>query len=425
MCELLVGLDNVTVTSVVRNFFTGRLRIEIESSTPPPACQGCGERRRLKDHNTVELVDLPAFGQPSILAWRKRRWKGCCGSQSMTEVDEQVAAAGQVMTARAGRWATVQVGRYRRSVASVAAELGCEWHTVNRAVISWGEALLNEDTGRVGRVTAVGLDETLFVRRGRWKRRSWATSIVDVDCGQLIDIVPGRTATAVIGWFDSQPVDWVQHITHGVLDLSGPYRKVFNDALDWVDQIADPFHVIRAANQRVDECRRRVQNDSLGHRGRKDDPLYRIRRLLTNAAENLDTAATKRLRARLAVGDPHGEVQWAWEAKEAIRDLYQITDHTTAVETIDHLAELMTDSVFPPEVNRLGQMLRQWRVQITNWHQRRLSNGPTEGANNMIKLAKRIGFGFRSFTNYRIRALLYAGRPNWNLLNTIQPAQNR
>ena len=68
MCELLVGLDRVAVCSVVRHHFTGQLRVEIESSTPPPACRRCGERRRLKDHNTVELVDLPAFGQPSVLA---------------------------------------------------------------------------------------------------------------------------------------------------------------------------------------------------------------------------------------------------------------------------------------------------------------------------------------------------------------------
>ncbi|MCP3913834.1 MAG: transposase, partial [Actinomycetia bacterium] len=41
------------------------------------------------------------------------------------------------------------------------------------------------------------------------------------------------------------------------------------------------------------------------------------------------------------------------------------------------------------------------------------------------KLAKRIGFGFRNFRNYRIRALLYAGRPNWNLLDQLLPAQIR
>ena len=42
-------------------------------------------------------------------------------------------------------------------------------------------------------------------------------------------------------------------------------------------------------------------------------------------------------------------------------------------------------------------------------------------ANNLIKRIKRIGFGFRRFRNYRVRALLYAGKPNWDLLPTITP----
>jgi hypothetical protein len=43
------------------------------------------------------------------------------------------------------------------------------------------------------------------------------------------------------------------------------------------------------------------------------------------------------------------------------------------------------------------------------------------GLNNLIKRIKRVGFGFRRFRNYRVRALLYAGRPNWDLLATITP----
>jgi len=30
-----------------------------------------------------------------------------------------------------------------------------------------------------------------------------------------------------------------------------------------------------------------------------------------------------------------------------------------------------------------------------------------------------IGFGFRNFESYRIRVLLYAGRPNWRVLGSI------
>ena len=42
--------------------------------------------------------------------------------------------------------------------------------------------------------------------------------------------------------------------------------------------------------------------------------------------------------------------------------------------------------------------------------------GPTEAMNNLIKRVKRVAFGFTSFRTYRIRALLYAGKPDWSLL---------
>ena len=50
------------------------------------------------------------------------------------------------------------------------------------------------------------------------------------------------------------------------------------------------------------------------------------------------------------------------------------------------------------------------------------SNGPTEAMNNLIKRVKRGAFGFSDFASYRVRALLYAGRPDWSLLQSITPA---
>ena len=59
--------------------------------------------------------------------------------------------------------------------------------------------------------------------------------------------------------------------------------------------------------------------------------------------------------------------------------------------------------------------------QITAWHRGRVTNGRTEAVNNLIKRVKRIAFGFRRFRNYRIRALLYTGKPKWDLLATVTP----
>ena len=72
--------------------------------------------------------------------------------------------------------------------------------------------------------------------------------------------------------------------------MSGPYRVAYDRVLPHARQVADPFHVVRLANRSVDLVRRRVQNETLGHRGRKADPLYRKRRLLTMTQERFDAA---------------------------------------------------------------------------------------------------------------------------------------
>lgn len=155
--------------------------------------------------------------------------------------------------------------------------------------------------------------------------------------------------------------------------------------------------------------------------GRKDDPLYRCRRLLTRAHERLDGNANNKLVGLLDAGDPRGEVRSAWHAKEVVCSIYEHHDPDLALEFVDQLGRDLQDESCPPEVRQLGRTLLRWKHQIAAWHRGHVSNGPTEAANNLIKRVKRAGFGFTNFANYRIRAPLYAGRPNWTLLATVTP----
>ena len=191
----------------------------------------------------------------------------------------------------------------------IAAELGCSWHRVNASVLCWGSALLAADTGRISDVFALGLDETLMGRRGRFGAKARSTSIVDVGRGQLLDIVPGRTADGPARWLMGRPAAWREQIRWAVLDLSGPYRAAFDTAVPDAAQAADPFHVVGLGNTALDEVRRRVQNQTLGHRGHKHDPLYRARKLLVSASENITDHGRVRLRGLLDAGDPYGEVR--------------------------------------------------------------------------------------------------------------------
>jgi transposase len=180
------------------------------------------------------------------------------------------------------------------------------------AVIAYGTPLV-EDRARIGSVTALGLDETQFMRCGPFRQRSWVTSIVDVTrLAQLLDVVEGRTAKAPSAWIDKRPRAWREGIAFATLDLSGPYRKTFNDSVPDAVQVADPFHVIKLANTKLDAVRRRVQQETRGHRGHRDDALYRGRRLLTKGHERLDAKGEAKLLGFLEAGDPKGEVRMAW-----------------------------------------------------------------------------------------------------------------
>jgi len=130
-------------------------------------------------------------------------------------------------------------------------------------LVAYAQVLV-DDPDRFGDVTALGLDETLRCRIRSWRRQRWTTQIVDVGAIPLLDVVEGRTAHGPIAWLVERPEVWRDRVEWATLDRSGPYRKVFDTMLPHATQVADPFHLIRLANQQLDECRRRVDNETVG-----------------------------------------------------------------------------------------------------------------------------------------------------------------
>ncbi len=167
MCELLVGLPDVNVLAVC-DMAGSPLEVTIETRGLRPSCNDCGQAAVVKDRREVRLVDLPSFGRPTRLCWRKYRWQ-CpnigCPTGSWTEHAPAIGWPRLGMTDRAGRWVTEQVGRSGRTVNEVAVELGTDWHTVNDTVAAFGKPLI--DGADPGFRSVVGCQAA---RSLRWSR---------------------------------------------------------------------------------------------------------------------------------------------------------------------------------------------------------------------------------------------------------------
>lgn len=412
LAEALLGLEGFRVLDVVET--DAEVVISVETTMDIAGCSACGVRAEAQDRVRVEIRDLPCFGRPTRLAWMKRRWRcrqGDCERKTWSEEAPHLAAR-RVITLRAGAEATRQVGELARPVAEVARELGVCWWTVMDAVVRHGTPLV-DDPSRVGPTTrALGVDETSFLSATPDHHTVYVTGLVDLDARIVIDMVEGNAAADLRQWTADQPGSWLAGVEVVATDLAESYRAGLSPHLDGAVRVADPFHVVRVANRTLDKVRRRVQNETLGHRGHKADPLYRIRKLLLSGSERLDERGRGRMLLGLRLGDPGDETLGAWLAKESVRDIY-LTDDPAEAELLvaKAIAGCAADEV--PEVVALGRTLARWRTEIVNHHRTGASNGPTESLNLCVKAVKRAGRGFASFEHYRLRVLLHAGGVSW------------
>jgi transposase len=411
--DALLDVPGVHITSVTEAA-SGPV-VHVETDQTLAGCPACGVVAIGHGRRRTPLRDIPCFGRPVRLIWAKRLWR-CPDEHCPTTVfSEEHALAGKrvVLTNRAIRWAVDALERYDTSVSALAHQLGVSWRALWKGVEAEATRRLARPE-RLAGIDALGVDEHVWTHTGL-PGTGMVTGIVDHTLdkdgkvhAKLLDLVPGRSGKAYASWLKERGPAFASGIRTATLDPFRGYANAIRDELPEAITVVDAFHIVRLGAAMLDEVRRRVQQDTLGHRGRKGDPLYGIRRTLQTGAEYLTEKQVARLENKLESGDPNHEVTIAWHCYQKLRAVY----HATAERGRALVGEILDG--FPscpiPEVARLGRSLRIWKAAILAYFDTKgASNGPTEAVNGVIETTRRIARGFRNFANYRIRNLLAAG----------------
>ena len=112
-------------------------------------CRSCGVIAHSHGRRDVRLIDVPCFGRPVRLVWRKRTWRCAeqkCPAKSFTEQHDDLAGPRALLTVRACWWAIDQLRREHASVAGLARQLGTTWRTVWRSIKPLLEAMAADPT---------------------------------------------------------------------------------------------------------------------------------------------------------------------------------------------------------------------------------------------------------------------------------------
>jgi transposase len=413
----MLGLPGFVVLAVSDH--DGEVEQAVETTADLVGCPECGAVARCHDRRPVWIRDLPTAGRPVTLVWIKRVWRcmhRLCGKRTWTETSEAIGPRAS-LTERARAEICRRVGEDGASVAAVAREFGVGWRTAMGAVREHGIARV-DDPSRLAGVTALGLDETAFQAAAPTRTTSFVTGIVDLTRGRgparPLDVIDDRSASALVSWLDERDPGWRAQVTTASLDPYRGYASALRTALPRAVRVLDAFHVVRLGFAAVDDVRRRIQRELTGHRGRRDDPLFGIRRLLRRGYEHHSQRSWDKLLAGLDAGDTADEqLARAWIAAQELRLIFSCPDRARAEQHLYRWLCYCADADIP-ELTRLARTIDSWGAELLAYFDTGgVSNGPTEAVNLLIKKIKRVGHGFRNFDNYRLRLLLHCGT-DWN-----------
>ena len=388
-------------------------------------CRRCDRPGRLRDSTTRRLAHEPFGWRPTVLLVVVRRWR-CDHCGHVWRQDMSAAAEPRARLSRGGlRWALTALVCQHLTVARIAEGLGVSWNTANTAVLAEGRRILIADPDRFDGVAVIGVDEHVWrhTRRGD----KFVTVIIDLTPvrdrtgpARLLDMIEGRSKHVFKTWLSERDETWRAAVKVVAMDgFTGFKTAAVEELDDTVTIVMDPFHVVRLAGHGLELCRRRVQQATQGHRGRRGDPLYSARRTLSTGKDLLTDRQRQKISALFA-DQAHVEVEVTWGVYQAMIGAYRDPDRAAAKTRMQRLIKSLNSAVPAAliEVRTLGRTLAKRAVDILAYFDRPgTSNGPTEAINGRLEHLRGSALGFRNLTNYIARSLLETGgfRPGLHL----------
>ena len=399
---------NQDETEVVLLFESGR-------KTEDATCPYCSGKVNIDGWTSKSIKDMPLWaGIKQELCFICHRYRCVsCGRKSTEEIPTQYP--GTRLTKRAANWIKCLL-RNKVSIRAVQNMTGIHWGTIRKIQQEMMEKTLRDRTEELKKQNYhpkyLAVDE-FAIHKGH----TYATCVMDLENGEVLWVGKGRSKADFAKFFEEIEPSFITDVMAVAMDMNASYYLLFQEKLPQAQIVFDRYHmqaqfgkdvlgVVRLNEARkhnaqakelkkslssVGSQQKRALKEEIKQEQKQYSQIKKLRWTLLTNGDKLSKNQTAHLNEIL---DNHSDLAVCYAMKEELCHLFTLCDPTEAetawkawfqaakesgidalVHFADlkekHIAGLIAHAIFP------------------------ISTGKLEGFNNKIKVAKRVGYGYR------------------------------
>jgi transposase len=241
----------------------------------------------------------------------------------------------------------------------------------------------------------LGIDEHFFS-----KKNGYVTTFCDLKKHRVFELALGRSEKALEPFLRS--LKGKERVKVVCIDLSSSYRAIVRKYFPNARIVSDRFHVVRTVLRHFLETWKLLDPDGRRNRG--------LLSLMRRHASKLRPDQKLRLDRYL---DAHPAIRILYEAKESLCALLNIKHRTK--KQCQPLIKRLMDWIWKlrycgfPAMETLAKTMDNWSSEIACMWRFTKNNGITEGFHTKMEVIQRRAYGFKNFTNYRLRVIVMCG----------------
>lgn len=426
---MLLDRNNTSISLTCQQYICNEFKINENKSelilefvshqnTESVFCTYCGSNNvYVHDNNRITLRDMPIWcGTKQFASVMFHRYKcNCCGKTFNEDIGFKLPEAR--ITIRAAQWIKFLLS-HGLTISAVSELTSIHWDTIRRIHTTVMEESLSsrikylKEQGYKPKYLAV---DEFAIHKGH----TYATCVMDLQEGDVLWVGKGRATEDFRNFFLEYDMDFLSEVKAFAMDMNASYNKLVEEYMPDVEIVYDRYHMqaqfgkevlgvvrlnearkhqdkaldIKAIYEDEDnpDLRRKLKQEYKEERKKYSSIKNARWSILTNSRNLKDTKRS----ALDVILEEHNDLAVCYAMKEEMCRLFELTDPDIARQKWIAWFEAAKDSSIEPLI-RFANLKEKRLEGLISHSKHQISTGKLEGLNNKIKVAKRIGYGYRN-----------------------------